>query len=225
MKNIITKISIIFTGCLLIFSILGFPILSVVLGYQIEAVENIWILLLVLTLISSIVMIILIIFLPPLSSKHKNDILKLGHDNFSSFYNHLEEVVQKQGFAKQAYNSIEGIDIHFFIRNYGLWEKDCIAVIRTEQLSDGQMKILEDTTTKVLGQQFGTINFTSIICVDRITPTFERYISTPAVQMLNSSRFKGGISFGDKKCYMTNADKEIGLIRYNRLKKLFLSLI
>lgn len=225
MKNNIAKISIVVSGCMLFFSVIVFPIIATALGYQFEAVEKVWICLLLTTVVSGIVMVVLIAVFPPKSSKQKITMLKLGYDDFSSFAYDLQKALLKQGFLKQAQESFDNLELLFYMRKYRLWEKDCVAVIKTSQLTDAQLITIEQAITDILGRQSDTINMIAMICVDRVTPAFQKYVRTPAVQGFKNGRFLAGISFGKKNVYLSNHDSIIWFYRYNRLRRLFLSVI
>lgn len=225
MKNVISKIAVIVTACMLFFSVIMFPLLSTALGYQYDTVEKMWICLLLATVVSGIVMVILIAVFPPKSSKQEITMFKLGYDDFSSFACDLQKALLKQGFLKQAQRFIDNLELHFFMRKYRLWENDCVAVIKTSQLTDAQLITIEQAITDILGCQSDTINIIAIICVDRITPAFQKYVRTPTVQGFKNGRFLSGISFGKKNVYLSNNDSIIWFYRYNRLRRLFLSVI
>ncbi len=60
MKKYIAKIAVIYAACYEFLSLFGFPILATALGYQIEAFEKVWIILLIGNVVNLVAMIIIL---------------------------------------------------------------------------------------------------------------------------------------------------------------------
>lgn len=118
-----------------------------------------------------------------------------------------------------------------YIRPSGLWEEDCIALVYNPELTDDCLLSANEAVTKALQNYYNKeqitnqVNFIPIVCVDRITPTFRKFLSRPIPKDFKSLQLPVGISFGGKKIYVTNQTSCFAILKYKRLRKEFLNIM
>jgi len=227
MKKYIAKITVIYAACYEFLSMFGFPILATALGYQIEAFEKVWIILLIGNVVNLVAMIIILKKFPIPLSKRKTDMFKIGYNDFSSFHQALQETIKNRGFSLKEYKIVENLEVFYYMRKrkHRWGEKEYIAVIKTSQLCDGEIKTIENILKDLLGLTYDVVHTITIVCVDCITPEFQRFVNMRASQYFKWSRFHAGISFENNLCYLSNFDEKFGICAFKRLRKLFLSMI
>ena len=118
-----------------------------------------------------------------------------------------------------------------FIKPSGSWKIDCIALIRVKELDDEILNNANDSITEVLYNYYGkreitdTVSMISVICVDRITPAFQKLMNRNVEQGFKNFRLPVGISFGGKQIYIANQKDGLGIAKYKKLRKEFMKIM
>lgn len=229
-KALLIKLSIVISGFLLAFSTLGFPVVSTCLGYTFEETEKIWIFLWLLTLVSCIVMIFFLssFRLPENSTPEK---MTLSFESYGLFKDFLNKALENRGFRRQMLSIPSLEEVSVYIKPRTIWVTDCFSIIRFLELSEENLRDSNQQITEMLKLHFdekeiqNTVNMISVFCVDRITPTFRKMLSSNMRQGLKNGRLVVGVSFGGKKIYIARQKNGFAITRYRKLRNLFLDVI
>lgn len=210
-KNLILiKCLIVLTGLFLLL-FLAFPIVAVYAGYEVEEVENIWLLLFILGVISCAALIIVRATIKLSNQKKKSERLQLvsGVRSFEQIYPDLDKSLLRIGYTMLAEKRIQ-IDcvMYLYIKptQHGTVQVFCI--IRLPELTDDILNSANDTITEVLCDYYQTrlirdyVNMISVFCVDRVTSAFQKLLNGGVEQGFKNGRFNAGISFGKGGVYI-----------------------
>jgi len=226
-KENIVKLSIVISGILLI-SFVMFPIVCVVLGYNFEQSEKVWIVIGIATFISGTVMVVLMCFMKLTPEITKPDKALLMFETYDKLKVSLdEELIQRQYFKIKEISSYKNVEIIIYIKSQRLWVFDCFAIIKTSELSDEIVNNANDSITECFKEYYNkntvtnTVNMISLLCVDRITPTFRKMVNMNIQQGIKNGRFVAGASFGGKIIYIANQIDGYALGKYRRLRNEF----
>lgn len=138
---------------------------------------------------------------------------------------------------KNQYQSHEPIlirdqcDMFIFTRKQKIWELDCFVVIRVSELTDNILEQANDRITEFLIEYYGKehitdqINMITLVCVDRITSPFQKFVNSNIQQGLKNYRLLAGVSFGGKKLYVAKQKDGFAIRKYKKLKKDFLNML
>lgn len=183
-------------------------------------------------------MIMLPVFgLKVLSSKpEKAEKLPLLYDGFDALVNHIDETTEKNGYAKQPALSItNGGTLTTYVRRQSIsGTADVFALVRIDELTDDDLESANDAITESLETYYGitrieetddSINVITVICVDRITPAFQKLVNGGAEQGFKNGRLPVGISFGGNGIYITKQNDGFAIAKYKRLRKEFLRIV
>ncbi|MEZ3421935.1 MAG: hypothetical protein K1V95_08495 [Eubacterium sp.] len=118
-----------------------------------------------------------------------------------------------------------------FIKSGGLWKIDCIALICVKEITNEILENANDSITKSLYHYYGkekitdTVSMISIICVDRITPAFNKLLNSNVEQGVKNFRLPIGISFGGKQIYIPKQKDGFAIAQYRKLRKEFMQIM
>ena len=104
---------------------------------------------------------------------------------------------------------------------------DCFVIIRVSELSNNDIELIDNSISKLLDNYYqgdtitDMINTIAIVCVDHVTPTFQKIVNGGVSQGYNRGRLNVGISFGGKTIYIAKQYKGFSLKPYRRLRRLF----
>lgn len=167
-----------------------------------------------------------------LENKPKPYKYPLGFPDFSSLETFITDAVTKNAYARQADTFFEPDGkTTLFIKSAGLWKIDCIALIRTKELTNEVLENANDSITEALYKYYGkekitdTVSMISIICVDRITPAFQKLMNSNVEQGIKNFRLPTGISFGGKQIYIPRQDDGFAIAKYKKLRKEFMKIM
>lgn len=167
-----------------------------------------------------------------LENKPKPYKYPLGYPDFSSLETFITDAVTKNAYARQADTFFEPDGkTTLFIKSAGLWKIDCIALIRTKELTNEVLENANDSITEALYKYYGkekitdTVSMISIICVDRITPAFQKLMNSNVEQGIKNFRLPTGISFGGKQIYIPRQDDGFAIAKYKKLRKEFMKIM
>ena len=121
--------------------------------------------------------------------------------------------------------------LSLFIRSQKFCKLDCVALIKTSELTKEFLQEVNDNITESLKLYYDgklitdTISMIAIVCVDRITPTFQKLVNSNIQQGLKNFRLPVGISFGGKKIYISKQKDGFAITKYKRLRKEFFKIM
>ena len=160
-------------------------------------------------------------------------------DSFPFPYKSFDELAEflYSVLNKNRYQSHEPIllrdqcDMFIFTRKKKIWELDCFVVIRVSELTDDILEQANDKITEFLIGYYGKehitdhISMITLVCVDRITSPFQKFVNSNTQQGLKNYRLLTGVSFGGKKLYVAKQEDGFAIRKYKKLKKNFLNML
>lgn len=227
-KELLIKISIVVAAIFGLLFIPTIPIVGSILGKEYEEWETIWIASFILFVVSGIVMMVFMAVFKFKQKPVKADKFPLSFDGFETLSSFLEKAVTQNDYQMQPtlfMNEQETVTI--FVRPNKLWKLDCIALVRTKELTDDILDMANNKITESLKAYYGTeritdtVSMISIICVDRITPTFQKLVNSNIQQGFKNLRLPVGISFGGKSIYIAKQKDGFAITKYKKLRKEF----
>ena len=223
--------------------IIGIPIIATIVFWNVPEDEippdimlpqpfyNLWIADLIICAVLCILLVTLMSTMK-LENKPKPYKYPLGFPDFSSLETFITDAVTKNAYARQADTFFEPDGkTTLFIKSAGLWKIDCIALIRTKELTNEVLENANDSITEALYKYYGkekitdTVSMISIICVDRITPAFQKLMNSNVEQGIKNFRLPTGISFGGKQIYIPRQDDGFAIAKYKKLRKEFMKIM
>lgn len=222
----VAKFLIVLSGVLLAFTALGFPTITAYLGYTIEAIEITWLVLWILSLISCFFMILSISSVN-LGKEKEAEVMQLFFKTYGDFKEYFSQALDENGFKTcHVVSTSPAEEVTVYIKNTKPWMLDCVSIIRILELNGTDLCTTNDLITRMLTTlvnekvHHSTVNMISIFCVDRLSPAFRTLMNSSVQQGFKNGRLVVGISFGGKKMYIAHPRNRLGIVRYNRLRKI-----
>ena len=230
-KEALAKGLIVFTGFLLVFTSICFPIMATYLGYAFEETEKMWICLWIITLMSGVVMMVTLTTTDLDAKPTPPENMPIKFCDYNTFLVNLHDTLVSLNYIKlDTSANCSSVSVELYI-NTSNCKRNCYALIRLPELKEENVQHAEETITRMMKESKSSkrlmwaVNMTSIFCVDRITPTFKKLLNDGVQQEYNKGRLLVGISFGGKKAYIAKPKGSFAFIRYKQLRKAFIGII
>ena len=156
----------------------------------------------------------------------------LNFKSYNAFMDFMEKKLENQGYKKNNKNIIdENTTLSLYIRHPIYRETNCVVIIKTTELTNKLVDILDENIHKSIVEYYGTeyisdtINMIPIVCVDRVTTAFNDYVNSSIAQGYKKILLPVGISFGGKKIYIARQVEGVLIKRYKLLRKYFLEML
>lgn len=178
-----------------------------------------------------LVIILLPLFGYTLQKPTKAEKFLLPIENYSEMQNFIDGALIEEYQRLHTQYLKDNSPITLYIKERKLFEWDCFVIVYVSDLTDEIMNEADELITEMLiqynkGQELtNTVNMISVICVDRITPTFQKLVNGNIQQELKIRRLPVGISFGGKKIYIAKQKDGFAISQYKRLRKHFLKIM
>lgn len=229
MKNngsLFIKISIVLSGILLLFSVIIFPVGCSILGIDFDSVEKIWIVTLLITVMSTMIMVYLLFRFGIEKKGIKANGCSIIFKEYDSFIKSHEKSLIEHNYQKSNMISISKASIIIYCKPISAGVLHAFVIIKSIELDGFILQEANDAITNHFSQMFKpknimAINLISLFCVERITPTFRELVDNQPIQGWKNGRFNAGISFGGKKLYIAQQKGGFGFLNYKKLKKEF----
>lgn len=108
---------------------------------------------------------------------------------------------------------------------------ECFTVVRLSELSDELIENANESITNILTEYYSgkaitdTVNMTSVFCVDRVTPAFQKLVNGNLQQGFKNGRLLVGVSFGGKNIYIARQKDGFAMTKYKRLRREFIDIM
>lgn len=147
-----------------------------------------------------------------------------------STYDELLAFLQRRLFEKK-YRLQEKISIFFsgellfYAKRSVGYDLLCYVMVRVPELSEEEMECAKESITNILSGVDAKIRITTLICVDRITPTFQEIVDSHTFQLTKVSRLPVGICFDDNTIHIAQLKDGWGIGLHRKLRKKFIALM
>lgn len=157
----------------------------------------------------------------------KAEKMALTCNTYDQFISELRDSAVRVGYQHYGIlykNDLAEIELFFKKK---LWSMECFAVIRTIEMTDSTLNVLDQSFREFANKELITdsISLIAIVCVDRITSEFSKFVNSSIEQNWKSFRLPVGISFGGKAIYIAKPNDDFGIMQYKKLRKQFLMLL
>ena len=157
---------------------------------------------------------------------------QLYFDSYNLMVNYLNCSLANESYSAQAIIPL-GTDgeVKEYVKQTGMRTIGCFTMVHSPELSDRILETANNCVTEILQNSYGentiisSVNMISVFCVSKITPFFKRLINSGSQQELKNGRLLVGISFGDKKIYISKPSPDFMIIKYKRLRKQFIRIM
>ena len=161
----------------------------------------------------------------------KAEKFRLPFDRYELFADFLTRSLADNGYSLLSTQLLDdNVSLIVFLRKkQHTW--DCYTLIRIPELTENFLDETNDRITHILIEHNGntqltnTVNMTSIVCVDRITPAFQKLVNGNIQQGLKNGRLPVGITFGGKTIYVARQKDGFAVLHYKALRKEFLNIM
>lgn len=197
-----------------------------------EPFNSLWIADLILFAFFTILFIVLTRVMKIEEKPIKPDKFPLLFNNFNELQDYLISKISLESYIQQPEVLFdENGKTTVFIKSGGLWKIDCIALIRVKEVTNEILESANDSITESLYHYYGkkkitdTVSMISIICVDRITPAFNKLLNSNVEQGVKNFRLPVGVSFGGKQIYIPKQKDGFAIAQYKKLRKEFMNMM
>lgn len=183
--------------------------------------------LLFLCTIDTIVMLILMCKIDIRPEKAKPMRLKLKDNNYEMIKENLCQKYEHNGYRKLTKYEYNNAKIDYMIRqNHSV--VSLVIYIRIEKITEELMYGFEEHifVEQILNlediEPKDKLDITYLIAVDRVTPTFSKYIERNVKQTFWTTVLPVGISLASKTLYISTQKEGFSIFRYKKMKKQFI---
>lgn len=162
----------------------------------------------------------------------KAEKFKLSCNEFDELKAFLEEALKRQKYIlKKEAGSDKQRNVTVYARNHKTACLECFSLIRVDEWTYEVEESIDNELEKLVeeycneGKRYRRISMIIVICVNRITPAFQKLVNGNIQQGLNQFRLPVGISFGGKQIYITKQKDGFAVMQYKRLRKEFLDIM
>ncbi len=233
-KELLVKGTIVLGATFGILFVLVIPIFMGVYGYSESSfIYKLWILDFILFIVSGIVMMVLMVTLKPKPKLKPQaaEKLSLPIDTYDDFMSLLRLPIHQQDYKDQGViYAGDQTEVLLFTRQK-FWSLGCISIIRVTEMTSETLDLFDETLKEFLKKYYGKdritdeISLITLVCVDRITPSFQKFVNSNIEQSFKNYRLPVGVSFGDKSIYIAKQKDGFAVTQYKKLRKRFLNLL
>ena len=176
---------------------------------------------------------ILLPFMKYIKSKPvKAQKFQLEFSNYELFSGYIDNVLAKKNYEKRVLkNSIDNAEISMYFNNQHLNLLKAVALIRVSEVTEELIDKFDEEISNFFCDYYENeethdyIDLIIILCVDRITPVFHKYVNSNLQQEYKKGKLLVGISFGGKNIYISNPKGSFAYKKYKYLQKEFFELL
>lgn len=237
-KELVLKIVIVL-GCLFGILFIVLPFFSLFFPYDPDLevpfpqpIYTLWITDMILFFSCGGLIVVLTIVFKIKPQPVKAEKMPLAFEDYNSLLDFIQNSAKLNGYKRQqVIPFISNGAVIVFVRPSGLWKLDCIALFRVNELTDEILDKANNAITKSLCGYYGketitdTISMITIVCVNRITPAFQKLVNSNIEQGFKNFRLPVGISFGGKQIYIAKQKDGFAITKYKKLRKEFLNIM
>ena len=229
-SDLVIKIFLI-VGLLLL--VLLFPISIFVSFFVSDIVFKVFITIdIVLFIMNGILLISLIAIFGIKQKTTKAEMFSLSSNDYDSLQTFLDNSLLTTRYIKKSTIPLsdDGIVV-IYTRHRLFWNMDCFAIVRVKHLSDSSLYEVNDLIRQVLNDVNtgkilkDAVNMIVLVCVDLITPTFQKFVNQNIQQSVKNRFLPTGISFSGKNIYIARQNDGIAITQYKKMRKEFLKIL
>lgn len=184
-----------------------------------------------------VLMVVLIAVFGGFKSKPvKAEKFELNACDFNDLRGFLDGALLMRGFKKEGCNEWDGDkQVSLYLKkglySSGVYNIHAYALVRVPELTDELLDTVNDRITDIMNEYYNgeritdVVRMPTIVCVDRITPTFQKMVNSNIEQGIKNIRLPVGISFGGRKVYVAKQEGGFAITQYRKLRKEFIDVM
>ena len=186
---------------------------------------------LLLFFISGLIMTILIVVLGLNLKPVKADRIPLVCNNYEELLQRIQLALKKNQYQSHKPVLLNDQCSMLIFTRKKIWKMDCFIVIRVLELDDDIIDQANSQVTDFMIQYYGEKRITDwisaivLVCVDRITPSFHKFVNSNMQQGIKNYRLITGFSLGCMTLYVAKQKDGYAIMKYKKLKKEFLKML
>lgn len=175
--------------------------------------------------------VIFIILLPVFGmekSSNNTDKIAINYKDFDNLKLILLERLNERNYKLYEENSNINIGEVYIFYQKRFWNTTAFVLAYTDELTDYFLSELNNIFKKSLAEtdgRIGRISLSSLICVNRVSPTFYKFLDEMASTSIREIELRSGYSFGGKTLYVADSKIDIGLVEHKKMKKLLFEIL
>lgn len=210
-KETIVKILIVVTALLLLYVIINPTITAFIL----------------MNIFGILMIISMSIFNVDLTSKKSKPVRKqLSFNTYFQFKRSIVDYLVYEGFQLINTNIKGFSDSELYLKKSKEFLKSKLDFVLFIKLDNLEKDNVDDTILNFLEEKYSEqpadlVTFTTILCVDKVTDSFNNYITTNTKQTFGLTKLYIGVSLEDNNLYIVTQKDGVSLGIYRKLKKWF----
>ena len=176
--------------------------------------------------------VIFIVLLPSFGmtkASNNPDKIAINYKDFDNLklilLEHLKERNYKLYEADSNFNTGE---LYVFYQKR-FWSTQAFVLVYTDELTDLFLSEINDIfkkcLTETIGGRIDRISVSSLICVNRVSSIFYKFLDDMASNSIREVELRSGYSFGGKTLYVAQPKIDIGLAERKKMKKLLFEIL
>lgn len=155
----------------------------------------------------------------------------INFTKFSSLSASIHEAAKNEYIQQPVREFADDGTLMMYVKPDSFRKIECIALMYISEWTASVQDSAEDAITQSLEEYYGTDQITDtvgmimIVCVDRVTPAFQKLVNSSVEQGFKNYRFIAGISFGSKSLYIAKQADGLYAAQFKRLRKKFLHIM
>lgn len=182
-------------------------------------------------LISCIIMVVLMCTIKLKLKPQTAEKLDLNFNNYFDFLEYLKDRLILNNFKNHdLIFQNEQCQILIFSRKK-FWKLECFMIMRVTELMDEHLNIASEKVSEFLTDYYQKdiitdwVSLIELVCVDKISPTFRKFVNSNIEQGFKQYQLPVGVSFGGKNIYIAKQKDGFAVGQYKKLRKEFLKIM
>lgn len=173
------------------------------------------------------VMILIPIFGHTLQKKIPAKKIPLPYRNYDELINIAERSLERKQYLKQQPVKFDDKELTLYIKSTKIKLSECFVIAKVSELCETDLEQFDAQIFDILTNYFDrevitdTFKIILVICVERITPSFQHFVNSNIQQDIKARRLPVGITFGSHQIYIAQQKDGFAITNYKHLVKEF----
>lgn len=160
--------------------------------------------------------------IPPTEKKNaiKPEKHHTNYENFDALHSKLLSILERYQYKLCDTYNISNGELYIYCQK-DFWIKRYFVLVRTDNLTEFLLNEINDIFKEKVTKE-SRISLMSLICVNRVSPIFYKFLEEFATSSISEVEVRTGYSFGGNTLYIANSPIGIGVAEKKKLKKILL---
>ncbi len=161
----------------------------------------------------------------------KGEKLPSPFTDFEETVEYFDEATGNQGYEKHEQVCVsENAKMQVYSQRKLDSRAHFVILNRIKQMEDDTLDTFDEVFDKFITNYFagsvtGHVHLTIVMCVDRVTPQFYKFVDNNIHNGLKLFQLPAGISYGGKQIYIAKQKDGFAIMKYKKMRKEFLELL